>query len=228
MSKNSQIKIKIEKIGRFLIQDENYRHCPDLVYNPSKGIIPKGPIFEYEGRDLDGMGSIIVGLNPGPSGKGKGERNKFEKLFNQKGELSYKDYLNYWEKYISNKHDYFKKLRNLADELELRGPILWTNLVKCESKKRGVLSVQTIRGDIYKYLFKEISIIPSGTLLIGAGEEAYKILSYRFPNRLVIGVPHPSSWGRNWLNNTNNEKIRELKRIIKEGTPVAIHTKDIG
>lgn len=224
MTKYQKIKDGINEIGETLVKDQNYKNYPDLVCDQSKGIIPRGLIYEDEGRELNATGSVIVGLNPGQSKKD--ERAYFKKAFDE-NRLKYQTHVDFWNgKYRTWK--YHNRLRSVSDKLGLRGPILWTELVKCESKVKGRLRVQTVRDDIHKYLLKEIFIIPESWPLIGAGEEAYKILSYSFPNRLVIGVPHPTgTYGDHWLNHINSKKIRELKRTIKIGKPVAIHTKDI-
>lgn len=224
MDKYQKIKQGIAKIGKALIKDKNYKNYPDLVCDQSKGIIPRGLIFEDEGRDLNATGSVIVGLNPGQSTKD--ERVYFKKAFDE-NRLTYQVHVDFWNgKYRNWK--YHNRLRSVSDKLGLKGPILWTELVKCESKIKGRLRVQTVRDDIHKYLLKEISVIPESWPLIGAGEEAYKILSYSFPNRLVVGVPHPTgTFGNHWLNHINNKKIKELKIIIKKEKSIAIHTKDI-
>jgi len=222
--KHDQIKKEIEKIGECLIKDLDYKNYPDLVFDPSKGIIPRGLIFEDEDRDLKAIGSVIVGLNPGQAKKD--ERLYYKKLYDA-GELKHHDFISYWNGKFRN-WKYHNRLRGVADKLGLRGPILWTELVKCQSKKQGILRVQTVRDDIHKYLLREIAVIPESWPLIAGGDKAYEILSYSFPNRLVIGVPHPTgTYGNHWLNHINSKKILALKRIIKIGKPVAMHTKDI-
>ncbi|MEK7578502.1 MAG: hypothetical protein AAB456_02180 [Patescibacteria group bacterium] len=218
------IKKSIEKIGEALIKDTNYKNYPDLVCDQSRGIIPRGLIFEDSGRDLNAVGSVIVGLNPGQSKKI--DRAYFKGAFDRKA-LTYQVSVSFWNsKYRTWK--YHNRLRSVSDKLGLKGPILWTELVKCQSKKRGILRVQTVRDDIHKYLLKEIAVIPESWPLIAGGNKAYEILSYSFPNRLVIGVPHPTgTFGGHWSNHINDKKIKILKNVIKKSHPVAIHTKDI-
>ena len=224
MSKNKKIKNAIEKIGEALIHDKNYKNYPDLVCDQSKGIIPRGLIFEDDDRDLNAVGSVIVGLNPGTAKED--ERLYYKELYD-KGELKYQEFINFWKGKFRN-WKYHNRLRSVSDKLGLRGPILWTELVKCQSKKQGILRVQTVRDDIHKYLLKEIANIPESWPLIAGGDKAYEILSYSFPNRLVIGVPHPTgTYGDHWLNHINSNSVSALKQIIKMGKSVAIHTKDI-
>ncbi len=224
MNQDKKIKNKINKIGEALIKDDGYKNYPDLVYDPSEGIIPRGLLFEDQGRKLKSMGCVIVGLNPGKAGRE--ERNLYKNLY-KADKLRYINFTEFWtSKFRSWK--YHRRLRSVADGLGLHGPILWTELVKCQSKKQGILRVQTVRDDIHKYLLKEIAVIPESWPLIAGGDRAYEILSYSFPNRLVIGVPHPTgTYGNHWLNHINDKKIRELKKIIKKRKPVAIHIKDI-
>ncbi len=141
----ANLKDLINKIGEELTIDSRYANYSDLMYDPSKGIIPRCLIYEEDSRDLKGKGSIVVGLNPGRSGEEEREYYKSKPL-------TYKVILEYWQSKISPK-PYFKRLRTFIDELGLTGTILWTYLVKCESKKKGTLSVQTIRDDINHYLF---------------------------------------------------------------------------
>ena len=124
-----------------------------------------------------------------------------------------------WYIYILQ-HPYYKRLRKIADELEFRGPILWTELVKCQSKENGQLSVQTIRDDINKYLFKELEVIPADWPLFGIGGKAFEILSYRFPDRLVLGVPHPTGSYGLFPKLFENQKLKQdiynrIQEIIK-------------
>src|SRR3989344_703505 len=121
----------ITQIGEKMVLDDSYANYPDLVYNPLKGIIPRCLIYEEDGRDIKSRGSIIVGLNPGKS-------NKEERDFYKSKPISYGAVLEYWRSKISTL-SYFNRLRKFVDELGLVGPILFTDLVKCESKKRGKL-----------------------------------------------------------------------------------------
>ena len=178
------IKDKIYKIGVEMVK--NHPRYPDVVCNPKNGIVPRCLIYEDENRKPSQRGSVIVGINPGQS-------DELEREFYKKTGASYSATLKYWNDRIKNLR-YYTHGRVLVDNMGLLGPILWTELVKCESLV-GIkeLSVQTIRDSINRYLFNELKIIPKNWPLIAVGGEAFKILSYRFPNRIVIGIPHITS-----------------------------------
>jgi hypothetical protein len=145
--------------------------------------------------------------------------------------LRYDPLLEYWQAHILHKHPYYWKLRRLADQFGLRGPILWTELVKCESrilgKEKVSLSVVTIREDVNKHLFKEVALMPKDWPLIGVSHTAYEILSYRFPQRLVIGVPHATAsyghFGRLFAGRILKAGYKRKVRVaIKSRQPVSI------
>ena len=81
----------------------------------------------------------------------------------------------------------------LVHALELKGPVLWTELVKCQSEPEvKELPVQTLRTCSGEFLRRELERLPENWPLFGVGWEAYKALAYLFSARTVIGVPHPT------------------------------------
>ena len=198
---NTKICNAIRDIGEQLTTDNSYGKYDDLECDLAKGIIPRGLIYEDENRDTNGLGCAMVGLNPGKA-------SKKERAFFKSEPLSYERFCLYWRENILQ-YPYYKRLRKLADEIELKGPILWTELVKCQSKINGQLSVQTIRDDINKYLFKELEDIPDNWPLFGIGNKAFEILSFRFPNRLILGVPHPTGSYGLFPKLFENQKLRQ-------------------
>lgn len=212
------LKRKIFKIGEKLVREKCYTTYPDLEWNPKKGIIPRGIVFEDK-RYL-GKGSVIVGMNPG---RAKLAEREFIKSKNN----SYEGALEYWNKNLAS-HQYYKQLRQLVDHLGLSGPILWTELVKCQSKKNKLLSVATTRDDIHRYLFKELQLIPKNWPLIAVGKKAYEILSYSFPDRLVIGIPHVTGSFGHFKRLFKKGKLKQETRkkilaIIKKADPITIY-----
>ena len=151
----------------------------------------------------------MIGINPGLS-------SEPERRFYRERGPTYKAVVEYWKKNICAR-PYYKRLRAFADEVGLGRSILWTELVKCESKKRTNLSVQTIRADIHRYLFREIKNIPDNWPLIGAGTRAYEILSFSFPERTIIGLPHPTgSFGQYTRLMKNGRLKTEAQRIVMD------------
>jgi hypothetical protein len=53
----------INELGEALVK-ESFPY-PDVVCNTEKGIIPRGLIYEEDGRNPNGRTAIIVGINPG-------------------------------------------------------------------------------------------------------------------------------------------------------------------
>lgn len=88
---------------------------------------------------------------------------------------------------------YYNSLRKLVNELGFTGPILWTELVKCESETPGELPpLQTFRDCTKIFLTEELKLIPENCPLIAVGKQVYNALAYRYPSRIVIGVPLPT------------------------------------
>ncbi len=192
---------------------KNHPQYPDAVCDIEKGIMPRCLIYEEDGRNDPAKGAkgvVIVGINPGRSRKSEREYYK-----NRKDK--YESIVEYWNEEIGNR-PYYTRCRAFVDSIGLSGPILWTELVKCESQRDVKLSVQTIRDSINRYLFKELEIIPKDWPLIGVGNQAFEILSYRFPDRMVVGIPHAAgSYGQfNKLFSSNRINPKAKKYIKKE------------
>lgn len=190
MSNVDAIAEHIREIGEQMVA--NYQPSPDVMLDKKEGIIPRCLIFEHESRNPQRQGSVVVGINPGNSGV---EEQQF---YRTRG-CSY-DAVLAWHfdsephaRRRGKNHPYYRSLTGFLDAAGLDGPILWTELVKCESKQDTVLSIETIRKDINRYLFRELEKIPNDWPLIGVGRKAYEILAYRFCSRQVIGIPHPTS-----------------------------------
>jgi hypothetical protein len=125
--------------------------------------------------------------------------------------------------------------REFLIQADIAGPVLWTELVHCESAD-GVknLSVQTVRDSIDRYLVREIACVPADRPLIGIGAKAFEILAYRFPRRLVIGVPHPTgARGGQFYKLMSAGKIdgrtkTQLDALLNGGNPIASIFQCIG
>ena|ERR1700682_4017839 len=63
MSDVDTIAAHIREIGEKMVAD--YQPAPDVVLDKKQGIIPRCLIFEKEGRNPHGQGSVVVGVNPG-------------------------------------------------------------------------------------------------------------------------------------------------------------------
>lgn len=206
--KFSAIETQIYKIGCKMVSCKN--SCLGIALNLRKGIIPRCLIFETDGRKQN-RGSVVVGINPGRS------RADEQNFYVSTGQ-TYEQVVAYWKKQI-NKRRYYKWLEDLINQMDFSGPILWTELVKCESAVGGKIPpLQTFRICTKTYLSEELKSIPTNWPLIAVGREAYKALAYRYPNHIVVGVPHPTgSYGQfSKLFNKNKQLLSVLKPKFNE------------
>jgi hypothetical protein len=150
------------------------------------GIIPRCLILEFNER-TNPMGTVIVGINPGKS-------KLHEQEYYKRNFCSYQSVIDYYFEEGLKDHKYYVYLRDFVNCLGRLGPILWTELVKCENKQRNTKPpLQTFRYCTNKFLNREIKAVPDSWLLVAAGKEAYKALVYIYPQRPLIGIPHPTS-----------------------------------
>lgn len=207
---------KITKIGNDLIHCN--KRCEGISNKPREGILPRCLILETCKRKKT-KGSVIVGINPGKS-------NKREKEYYIENGITYDSIVSYWMKKISGKK-YYKWPRILANNLGLVGPILWTEMVKCESKDVAQPMTfrnypQTFRTCTDSFLCNELELIPSSWPIFALGTVAYSALGFLFPNRTIIGIPHPTgSYGQfnrliEQINSVNSDLILKEKKLISK------------
>lgn len=199
--------MSINEIGQSLV--ECRLNCDGIENNPKERILPRCLILE----DPKGLGTpqcIIVGINPGHS-------RKRERKYYKENELSYNTTKEYFERKIS-KLKYFKILRNFAKEIGLGESILWTDLCKCENKiKESLPPLQTFRTCIKKFLKKELEVFPN-IPIIAVGNQSFNALCYMYPDRFIIGIPHPTGTKNTLFNQLfeNNDIYGELKKEYKK------------
>jgi hypothetical protein len=81
---------------------------------------------------------------------------------------------------------------------------------------------------------REIACVPTDWPLIEIGAKEFEILAYRFPRRLVIGVPHPTgARGGQFYKLMPAGKIdthakTQLDSLLNSGNPVASIFQCIG
>jgi len=180
------LKKEIQNIGREVTNCP--RRCKGIVKGLGRGIIPRGLILEEDGSRR--LGCVIVGINPG-NAKEK-ERNHFRNCYIKKAPL-YECYCHFWEEKLKNAR-YYSNLRDLARRLGFKGAILWTEVCKCERDKRRyrVVPIQTLVTCMESFLKRELEAVNSNVPIIAASNIAYQALCYSFPDRFIIGVPHPT------------------------------------
>ncbi|MFH1226443.1 MAG: hypothetical protein V1701_00895 [Planctomycetota bacterium] len=213
----SRLKKEINELGKRLVRCN--LKCEGVNNNPKQGIIPRCLVLA-EGK---GKGCVIVGINPGRIGKSK--KGDSERKAGREG--NYKVWLDWFRKRFNpDKNDYKGKyygpLARMVRKLGLKGPILWTELVKCQNASDKKPTVQTFRVCIKKYLLKEIELTPKSWPIIAVSKKAFDILPYLFPSRIVIGVPHPASYG--YFKKVLDKNIRP-RRLLKNGLATWIGVK---
>lgn len=95
------------------------------------------------------------------------------------------------------KIQYYVKARKVIDQLGFDGPILWSDLAKCENApETKTPPLQTLRCCTSRFLFRELEAAPPDWPILALGWEAYRALAYLFPRRAIIGIPHATgAWG---------------------------------
>jgi hypothetical protein len=127
----------------------------------------------------------VVGINPGAA-------DKPEMGFYLENGVTYQVAVEYWEQKLKTTNLYYKRLRNLVEQLGRMGTILWTELVKCQSKNDEELPLQTFRICYQAYLRKELKLMPETWPVIAVARKAYNALAFLCPSQTIIGVPHPT------------------------------------
>lgn len=189
--------------------------CRGIARDIPKGILPRCLILETDSREAD-KGCVIAGINPGRS------KSREREFYRSNGQ-TYEQVVAYWQE-LGYSHRYYMKLRELVTELGFKGPILWTELVKCENepdesgKGSSQPPLQTFRTCTQTYLQKELQAVPNDWPLIAVGNESYKALAYLFASSAVIGIPHPTgSYGhfRDLCDSLPKVKT-QIKDIVKD------------
>lgn len=211
-----------------------------MVLNEKKeikdGIIPRS-LWLDESNEPSSKTCIILGINPGKAPKE--ERKEYTNYENiDKLQSKYNDFYNNLTKETANqlmnlfnkreethkksekgkKHNYFIRSKNLANKLGYEN-ILWSNLCKCQNSGKELPPVQTFRTCMNLFLREEMKLFHD-VLIIAAGNKAYEIVSYMFPNRFVIGIPHPTGnfpfFSHLFEDNTMKTLRREYVDLVKE------------
>jgi hypothetical protein len=216
----SVLQTALDQLGNELVNCSD--GCNGISCNQKKGILPRCLFLEYP--DKKRRGCLAVGLNPGIS-------DKYERYFYKQHGNSYCSFKKYWKQELYKK-GYHIKVHKLIQGIGLDGPIIWTELVKCEKAKGSkLLPLDTLRHCMKRFLLRELvpELIPIDWPIIGIGKQAFDVLCYIAPERTVIGVPHPTgAWGNSFNNKlfpsgSMNEKFRKLiVKAISSGDPSAI------
>ena len=159
--------------------------CADISCEQSNGRLPRCLILESAERP-GGSGCVMVGINPGRA-------KPAEIAYYKKVGATYEAIVQYWQDHIRSL-PYYERLRRLTKAFNLNGPILWTELAKCENATSTKYApLNALRACTGEFLTDELKAIPLEWPLFGISRETYKALAYLYPDRTVIGVPHPTS-----------------------------------
>src|SRR5258707_708231 len=118
----SSLQRVIDDLGKELVVCPD--NCAGIWLDPSKGILPRSLFLERP--EATGQGCLAVGLNPGTS-------STPERTFYLASEISH-DRLRMYRASIAG-IPYLARARSIIDQLGLGGPILWSNLAKCENER---------------------------------------------------------------------------------------------
>lgn len=202
-------------------------NCDGILRSPERGIPPRGLILETDGR-RGVKGSIVCGINPGRA------LAREASALREAG-ATYEAVLRSWDEQAIKDVPYYQRLRSFVTGVGLFGPILWTNLAKCQNRSEtSRLSTNdhpdTFRKCFVAFLENELGICPAEWPIIAAGREVYLALLFLCPNRTIIGVPHPTGpYARNQFQNLflSGWKLRpkvqsKVVRLLEQPTHGAI------
>jgi hypothetical protein len=188
----------IDRVGAELVMCGD--GCAGIWQDQSEGLLPRSLFLERP--EATGRGCLAVGLNPGTS-------SARERRFYLDSEITY-DRVKAYRISIAN-IPYLVRTRGIIDQLELSGPIIWSNLAKCENEsgRKGLPPLHTLRHCARRFLSREIAATPSDWAVLGIGWEAYRALAYLVPERAVIGIPHPTGGYRDFRKMLEKGRLRQ-------------------
>jgi hypothetical protein len=190
------------------------RTCDDVDWRPAEGHLPRGLWLDIEAGEGDGD-VIIVGQNPGQP------LPQESKIYKARASSSAEDLVTAMNAFVASevlpKHKYYKLMRNAARELGFKGRILWTDLAKCSAPDGRKLPVHehlpTYSRCMNAWLRNEVAKVPEWPVL-AAGRATFDALWPLLPERLLVGVPHPTG-SRGAFARLFREKKLELQARAK-------------
>lgn len=174
------------------------RQCEEVVNCPEEGRPPRGLILELRPNANTRRGVVVVGQNPGMAGDE-------ERALYQGHGVGYRQQLLAWDR-VQNVA-YFERLRRSLGLLGLDGPVLWTDVVKCEGSAPSAEAKKTCADE---YLVHELEAAPNDWPVLAAGGVAFKTCSSLAGDHPVLGFFHPT--GR-W---TTGVFSRYLERLVTD------------
>jgi hypothetical protein len=187
--------------------------CEGVARRQQRGILPRCLVLEGAER-TSGKGAIVCGLNPGKT-------KELEKRYYIAHDATYNSVVTFWHQEL-NKHQYYQRLRKLVKALDLTGPILWTDTVKCQKGDDTETFSHssfpaTVRRCVVNYLHRELEACPEDWIAIGVGREAFTTLSLVCRKRFVLGVPHCTGrFAANDFDGLFDDKDRIRRQFVKQ------------
>ncbi|MDH6165546.1 hypothetical protein M2282_000674 [Variovorax boronicumulans] len=178
----------------------------------SEGCPPRGLILQHEDVLDTARGVIVVGQNPGFAARWE------QKLYGQHG-AGYVQQRMAWQSGVKNV-PYFTMLKRLLDILNVRGPVLWTDVAKCEGRSPPE---ETRMICSQKFMSREFAAAPQEWPVIAAGRDAYAASGYMAALRTVIGFYHPT--GRNGQQFRLQLSRLENDQVFREEMNTALHSQ---
>jgi hypothetical protein len=202
---------KIILIGKEIVECNS--KCEGIKSEVSEGVLPRGLIFE-SGCEYQ-RGCMVVGRNPGLS---KVKERSFYKTAVAENFDRYSSEICYWNSTIKDVA-YYEKLRAFVRGAGIFGPIVWTDLAKCEDENSDTRApIQTLRKCAGKYLVRELQVLPCNWPIFAAGAEAFKAIAYLQLNKNIIGIPHPTgAWGQ-FSKLIKEDKVADIVKTAISGT----------
>jgi hypothetical protein len=222
LEKRAVLQRSITQIGQQVVQCLGA--CAGVVHDAAAGILPRCPIIER--AECGGRGCLVVAPHPCRS------KPQEQACYRERGP-SYEVVTTYWRQNV-DQISYYKSLRQLFDLASLTGPIIWSNLAKCENSAdaKGSMPLQTLRVCATHFLQKELEVTPKAWPAFGLGRDAYKALAYLEPTRTVIGIPHPTGSsgqfrelfikGRLINGRLRDHVAKAISAALADVTPVAV------
>jgi hypothetical protein len=157
--------------------------CKGIHYDRSKGVIPRCLFLEEREATSTEEITVVIGLNPG-----KARVKEKKALANETDYQKVRDYFD--EEYLS--HPFYRRATALVNGLGFKGPILWTEIAKCEGS--GIWR-ETMVFCASHYLVKEIALAKkhfTKVRFIVLSQTAFNPLIFLLNTDKVMGVPHPT------------------------------------
>jgi hypothetical protein len=158
--------------------------CAGVRQDQENGYLPRGLLLERPGAAA--RGCIVIGLNPGKC-------DEKERRFYKARGATYESVKAHW-KQRHKEWDYVNWMRNVLAQVGLHGPVIWSNLAKCENEqaRKEVLPLETWRHCAHSFLRRELRAVPLDWLVLALGKDSWVATAYLAAPRTVIGMPHPT------------------------------------